>query len=242
MGTNTIMAMIQIQANVPHKLSFCARLTNCTVATCWHVELCTLWPSPPFIQHSFGALGSVSVLSSSFRNKTRAGLGRIFAVACALVVQCPTFAYFRGKAFLGKPAKITFLEKKDVNSWIKFIDGRLYNNSSAPALGGACAMGTNTMALIQTCQIQAIMTVEQRLYFSAKLTNCTVAPMLACWTLHAQPSLRFFKHSFIRAIGSVGLLSSFRNKTRAGLGRIFAVACALVSQCLPLPISVGRLS
>ena len=30
-------------------------------------------------------------------------------------------------------------------------------------------MGTNTMALIQTCQIQAIMTVPQRLSFSAGL-------------------------------------------------------------------------
>ena len=36
---------------------------------------------------------------------------------------------------------------KDVSSWIKF---RLYNNSCAPALGGACAIGTNTMAMIQT--------------------------------------------------------------------------------------------
>ena len=49
-----------------------------------------------------------------------------------------TKACFRGKAFPGKPAKITFGENKDVNSSIKF---RLYNNSFAPALGGACAMG-----------------------------------------------------------------------------------------------------
>ena len=39
-------------------------------------------------------------------------------------------------------------------------------------------MGTNTMALIQTCQIQAIMTVPKRLSFSARLTNCNVGP---CW-------------------------------------------------------------
>ena len=39
-------------------------------------------------------------------------------------------------------------------------------------------MGTNTMALIQTCQIQAIMTVPERLSFSAQLTNCNVGP---CW-------------------------------------------------------------
>ena len=37
---------------------------------------------------------------------------------------------FHGKTFPGKPAKITFGENKDVNSWINF---RLYNNSFAPA-------------------------------------------------------------------------------------------------------------
>ena len=70
-----------------------------------------------------------------------------------------TKACFCGKAFLSKPAKITFGENKDLNSWIKFR--LLYDNSFAPALGGACPMGTNTMALIQT--FQAIMTVPQRL-------------------------------------------------------------------------------
>ena len=36
-------------------------------------------------------------------------------------------------------------------------------------------MGTNMMALIQRCQIQAIMTVPQRLSFSAQLSNCNLA-------------------------------------------------------------------
>ena len=71
---------------------------------------------------------------------------------------------------------------RDVNSWIQLT---LYNKSFAPALGGACAMGTNTMALIQTCQIQAIMTVRQRLSFSAQLTNCNLA---TCW--HIELSIR----------------------------------------------------
>ena len=47
-----------------------------------------------------------------------------------------TKASFCGKAFLSEPAKIAFGENKDANSSIKFI----YSNSSAPALGGACAM------------------------------------------------------------------------------------------------------
>ena len=91
---------------------------------------------------------------------------------------CPvsTFSYCHGKEILGKPATITFGENKDVNSWIKFR--LLYDKSFAPALGGACAMGTNTMALIQTCQIQAIMAVPHRLSFPAQLTNCNLA---TCW-------------------------------------------------------------
>ena len=104
---------------------------------------------------------------------------------------------FCGKAFLGKPAKITFGDNKDVNSWVKF---GLYNNSFAPALGGACAMGTNTMALIQTCQIQAIMTVPQRLSFSAQLSNCNLA---TCW--HIELSILGLLH---RSIG-IHLSNSF---------------------------------
>ena len=56
----------------------------------------------------------------------------------------------------------------------------LYDNSVAPALGGAFAVGTNTMALIQTCQIQAIMTVPQRLCFFAELSNCN---LVTCWRI-----------------------------------------------------------
>ena len=60
----------------------------------------------------------------SFANNPWAGLGRILAVACAtdrktLISTMSTFSCFRGKAFLGKPATITFGENKDVNSWIK---------------------------------------------------------------------------------------------------------------------------
>ena len=56
----------------------------------------------------------------------------------------------------------------------------LYDNSFAPALGRACAMGTKTMALIQTCQIQAIMTVPKRLSFSAR-HSCQTGNPATCW-------------------------------------------------------------
>ena len=107
------------------------------------------------------------------------------------------------KACLGKPAKITFGENKDVNSWIK---SRLYNNSFAPALGGACVMGTNTMALIQTSEVQAIMTVPQRLCFSARLSNCNLA---TCW--HIELSILGLPHPSI----SIHLRISFGCSNRA---------------------------
>ena len=103
-----------------------------------------------------------------------------------------------GKRSLGKPATITFSENKDVNSWIKFR--LLYDNSLASALGGSCAMGTNTMALIQTCQIQAIMTVPHRLRFSAQLSNCNLA---TCW--HIELSILGLLHLSI----SIHLGNSF---------------------------------
>ena len=132
-----------------------------------------------------------------------------------------TKACFRGKAFLGKPATITFGKNKDVNSWIKFR--LLYYKSFAPALGGACAMGTNTMALIQTSQIQAIMTVPHRLSFSARLTNCNLA---TCWHIELSILGLLIQHSFEQGLQLFYQVSSLENNPWAGLGRILAVACA----------------
>ena len=61
-------------------------------------------------------------------------------------------------------------------------------------------MGTNTMALIQTCQIQAIMTVPERLSFSAQLSNCNLA---TCW--HIELSILGILHLSI----SIQLSNSF---------------------------------
>ena len=55
-------------------------------------------------------------------------------------------------------------------------------------------MGTNTMALIQ-----AIMTVPQRLSFSAQLTNCNVGP---CW--HAMGHIGVCWHSAFSTFHSLG--------------------------------------
>ena len=123
------MALIQtcqIQAimTVPKRLSFSAQLSNCNLATCWHIELSIL-----------GLLHlSISMhLSNSFSCSMKSFLGLALYESCVASATmekhwCPmsTFSYFRGKAFLGKPATIPFGENKDV-SWIKFR--LLYDNS-----------------------------------------------------------------------------------------------------------------
>ena len=154
-----------------------------------------------------------------------------------------TFACFAGKAFLGKPTISRLVENTDVNSWIIFRMS--YNNYFASALGGACANGTNTMALIQTCEIQAIMTLPQRLSFSAQLSDCNVA---TCWQFELSKLSRLQLSTFIRAMGSVVLLSSFiPNQPLAGpcanLGVLLAQPQESTDvQCLPLPIFLGRLA
>ena len=209
MGTNT-MALIQtcqIQAimTVPERLSFPAQLSNCNLATRWHIELSIL-----------GLLHlSISIhLSNSFSCSMKFTTEKHW---------CPvsTFSYFHGKAFLGKPATITFGKNKDVKSWIKFR--LLYDNSFAPALGGASAMGTNTMALIQTCQIRAIMTVPERLSFPAQLSNCNLATR---WHIELSILGLLIQHAFEQRLKLFYQVLSFENKPWAGLGRILAVACA----------------
>ena len=99
------------------------------------------------------------------------------------------------ESFPTQTCKITSGENNNVNSWVKFK--LLYDNSFAPALGGACPMGTNTMALIQT--FQAIMTVQTRLSFSAQLTNYNVGP---CW--HVMGHIGACWHSAFSTFHSLG--------------------------------------
>ena len=98
MNTMALIQTCQIEAimTVPLRLSFSARLTNCNVGPCLHVELCTL-----------------SLLHLSYNIHSSKG----FSCSMKFTTEkhwCPvsTFSYFHGKAFLGKPATITFGEKK----------------------------------------------------------------------------------------------------------------------------------
>ena len=212
MGTNT-MALIQtcqIQAimTVPHRLRFSAQLSNCNLATCWHIELSILG-----LVHL-----SISIhLSNKFSCSIKFFLGLALGESC---VACAT------------------TEKHWFPLVIPNFVRYSYDNSFAPALGGACAMGTNTMALIQTCQIQAIMTVPQRLCFSAQLSNCNLA---TCW--HIELSILGLLHLSI----SIHLGNSFSCSMKFFLGLALGescVACATTEKhwCPQRHASVGRLS
>ena len=135
---------------VPQRLCFSAQLSNCNLSSCWHIEL-----SIVALLHLSISIHLSNSLSRSMKFfQLRITLGLALGESWPLLAcnhrktLMSTKACFRGKAFPGKPAKITLGENKDVNSWIKF---RLDNKSFAPALGGVSGMGTNTMALIQTC-------------------------------------------------------------------------------------------
>ena len=85
---------------VPERLSFPAQLSNCNLATCWHIELSIL---------------GILHLSMSIH------LSNSFSCSMKFTTEkhgCPvsTFSYFHGKAFLSKPATVTFGEIKDVGS------------------------------------------------------------------------------------------------------------------------------
>ena len=77
-------------------------------------------------------------------------------------------------------------------------------------------METNTMALIQTCQIEAIMTVQKRLSFSARPTNCNLA---ACW--HVELSMLSLLHLSI----SIHLSNSFSCSMKVFLGLALGESC-----------------
>ena len=94
------------------------------------------------------------------------------------------------------------------------------------------------MALIQTCQIQAIMTVPERLSFPAQLSNCNLA---TCW--HIELSILGLLHLSISIhLALVVLWNSFFGWPWANLALLAQRQKNTGVQCLLFPISTGRLS
>ena len=164
------------------RLCFSAQLSNCNLATCWHIELSIMGLVHLSIRIHLRISFSCSV--RFFDGKLPLGwpwanLGRCLSNHGKTLMS--TKACFRVKAFR-----------------------LLYDKSFAPALGGAFAMGTNTMALIQTFSVQAHHDCSTKAVFL-----CT-ADKLQCWPMLARNgtywcmlAFRFLHLSFIGTIASV---------------------------------------
>ena len=115
MGTNT-MALIQTCQNSGHqkcstKAVFLCAADKLQVATCWHVELGTF--SLLHLSFNIHSCNRFRSFIMFFHLKIDLGLalGESWLLLAQLqkntcVQRLSTFSYFRGKAFLGKPAKI----------------------------------------------------------------------------------------------------------------------------------------
>ena len=207
-------------------------------------------PSPPFIQHS---------LSNSFRCSIKFFLGLALGASCVASTTtekhwCPvsTFSNCRGKAFLGKPATITFGENKD-QSWIKFR--LLYDNSFAPALGGACAMGNQHHGIHHVVLILRVKATRPALpnmlnsghhdcssqAVSARLTNWKMLIIIISSSISTF-SLLHLSYNIHWAIAFVVLSCSFLGWPWAHLALLPQQQKNTDFRCLLFPIAVGRLS
>ena len=158
MGTNTMNWSKRVNFRPSlQRLSSSAQLTNCNFATCWHVELSKLsllhLLQLSFIQHSFQQWVQMSYQVHSFENSHWAALGRILGRCLCnhrkTLMSSVYLCLFPREGFPRQTCKNYLRRNKNLTHGSN-LNCRLYDNSIAPALGGACAMETNTMALIQT--------------------------------------------------------------------------------------------
>ena len=123
---------------VPQRVSFSAQLSNCNLATCWHIELSIL--GLPHLSINIHLRINLSCSMKFFQLKITLGLALGESWLLLAQPQKNTDVYKGLLPWEGFPKQtcINHLRRKDVNSSIKFR--LLCNNSFAPALGGACAM------------------------------------------------------------------------------------------------------
>ena len=151
------------------------------LATCWYVDGSILCVCPafsfPHLSFDNWAIASV-VLPSSFHLKIALGLalGKCLAAACATGENTDVHKGL-SEPCNKIPGKPLVHQLRDVNSSIKFRPS--YDNSFAPALGGALCHGNEHQwhwSKHFKFRPSWIMTVPQRLSFSAQLSNCNLAP------------------------------------------------------------------
>ena len=188
---------------VPKRLSFPAQLSNCNLATCWHIELSILG-----LLH----LSISTHLSNTFSCSMKFFLGLAWGescVACATTEKhgCPvsTFSYFHGKAFLGKPATITLsLRRKQGCELMDQIQTVVWQFFCA-SLGRSLCHGNEHHGIDPNMSNSGHHDCSTQAVFLCTADKLQCWPMLAHWTQHIGPS----HTAFIGAKASVVLSSSF---------------------------------
>ena len=175
------------------KLQCCHMLASCTQHT---------QPSPTFIQHSFEHWVHLSFQVVSFENSHWAGLGRILR-HCLHNRRKTTFSYFRGKAFLGKPARC-------------LCHGNEHRGTDPNTSNSGHHDSSRNAAFLCTAD-------EMQCYVHNGY-------MLGLGRVGIQPSPPFILWD-----------NSFSCSIQWNLGALLAQPQKTV-QCLPLPVSAGRLS
>ena len=181
------------------------------VATCWHVELSTL--SLLHISFNTHLSNRFSCSIQFFLSKITLGLALLesWGVACASTESpVSTFAYFCGKAFQGKPAKITFVEfmgqhwcfllsaaAHHLTNILDYfgVDVRIYQTGGTWQGTGFSSWNVLGKKDVSKFSKHA---VRRRLWICLSLHSWQIlcCHLLARWTQHAQHSPPFIQHSF----------------------------------------------
>ena len=186
---------------LPHK--GCFSLHSCQTAMLPHVgKLNSAYSAFSNCHSTFiRAIGSLSYQVLSLENSHWAGLGRILGRCLCNHTKTLSSVYVCLFSREGFPTQ-TYIKQVRWKHGCKLgsnLDCRLYNNSFAPgsALGGACARGRNTMALI------------------AQLSNCNVA---TCWQVELSIlSLLQLSFNIHSSTGFICPIKFFHLKTAIGL-------------------------
>ena len=207
---------------VPQRLSFSAQLSNCNLATCWHVELSILG-----LLHLSISIHLSNSLSRSMKFlHLKITLGLALGKSWTLLAQrqkntyVSIFAYCRGKVSLGTPVYITFVIQthgSNLDCTTRLLRQReAFGIDPNMSNSGHHDCSTKAVFLCTADKLQCwpmLMLARHGTYW----------PMLVCSLLHI---------SFIGTIASVVLscscyeVLSFENSPWAGFGQILDVACA----------------
>ena len=175
---------------VPQRLSFSAQLSNCNLATCWHIEVSTLGLH---LSISIHFRKSFSCCMRFFqKNDPWAGLGRILRNHRKTLMSSVYLCLISWE--------IRLVLNTNVTDWklMSFCHGNEHHGIDPNILSSGH----------HDCSTKAVF-----LSTAVKLQSC---PLLAHWTQHTGPS-NTLQSAFIWAISSSGSMKFFQLKITLGL-------------------------